>query len=195
MTMTPDTVYLDGLDFFGAVVARLAPDDWARRSPCAGWRALDVLGHVGAACAFGTRLLTTGEMVWEETDSPGSTVEGDPAAWWEALAPTAGAAVAGVDLDRVIETPMGSRTVAEGLAFPAIDLFVHAWDLAATIGESVVLPDEAIEFAEATFAGLPADMMRSPAIFGEALDAPPGATRSEAFLAWTGRDPRWHPGA
>ena len=122
MTWTADTVYLEGLDFLTGVVGQLHELDWARPSPCAGWRAIDVLGHMGAAVDFGTRLLTTGEMQWvPPVDPPGSGVDGDPAAWWAALLPAAKAALGGVDLTRVIETPMGTRTIAEGLSFPAID--------------------------------------------------------------------------
>jgi len=53
----PDLIFLDGLDLFSGAVARLGASDWDRPSPCAGWRAVDVLGHVGAAVRFGTRLL------------------------------------------------------------------------------------------------------------------------------------------
>ena len=37
------------------------------------------------------------------------------------------------DLARVMETPLG-RTVADDLAIPVIDLYVHAWDLGAAAG-------------------------------------------------------------
>jgi uncharacterized protein (TIGR03086 family) len=195
MTWTADTVYLEGLDVFSGVVGSLAAGDWERPSPCAGWRALDVLGHVGAATEFGTRLLTTGEMEWQEQESPGASVRGDPATWWTERAAAARPAVTGVDLAKVVESPMGSRTIAEGLAFPAIDLFVHAWDLAATVGGHVTLPDEPIAFARATFAALPAEMVRSHGIFGPEQPAPEGASASDTFLAWTGRDPAWTPSA
>jgi uncharacterized protein (TIGR03086 family) len=195
MTWTADTVYLQGLDAFSGVVSTYSTDDWERPSPCAGWRALDVLGHVGAATEFGTRLLTTGEMVWEESESPGATVQGEAATWWADRAAAARPAVAGVDLTKVVETPAGTRTVGEGLAFPAIDLYVHGWDLAATVGGNVTLPDELIEFAHATFAPLPPEMLRSPQIFGAEQPAPAGASATDAFLAWTGRDPRWTPTA
>ncbi len=36
--------------------ARIRFERWKRPSPCDGWRALDVLGHVGAAVEFGTLL-------------------------------------------------------------------------------------------------------------------------------------------
>ena len=193
MTWTADAVYLEGLDFLSGVVGELHELDWQRPSPCAGWRAIDVLGHMGAAVDFGTRLLTTGELQWvPPVDPPGSAVEGDPVTWWAALVPAAKAAMDGVDLTKVIETPMGERTIAEGLSFPAIDLYVHAWDLGATGGIPVTLPDELVEFGRSLFAPMSAEMYRSPGVFGaEIAVGGPSASASDAFLAFTGRDPQW----
>jgi uncharacterized protein (TIGR03086 family) len=194
MTWTADKVYTEGLDVFTGVVDSLSADDWERPSPCAGWRALDVLGHVGAATEFGTRLLATGEMEWvPPADPPGSIVDGDPATWWHAMVPGARAALVGVDLTQTVETPMGTRTIAEGLAFPAIDLFVHAWDIGVVVDRALTLPDEVLEFARGTFATIPEEMMRSGTVFAAAVEAPPGASASDQFLAWSGRDPAWQP--
>jgi uncharacterized protein (TIGR03086 family) len=191
MTWTADTVYLQGLDFFTGVVDQLHDLDWERPSPCAGWRAVDVLGHIGAGVDFGTKLLTTGEMAWvPPTDPPGSVVEGDPTKWWDAKVAPAKASLDGVDLTKVIETPMGSRSVAEGLSFPAIDLFVHAWDIGSAAGIQVTLPDEAVEFGRGLFADMSPEMYRSPNVFGAEI-AVGGASASDEFLAWTGRDPHW----
>jgi len=191
MTWGPDTVYLEGLDFFTGVVARLQPDDWEHSSPCAGWRAVDVLGHVGTAVEFGTNLLRGRQMEWKPLDPPGAGVEGNPADWWQSRVPDAKEAMVDVDLTKVVESPFGSRTIAEGLSFPAIDLFVHAWDLGAAAGIRITLPDEVVEFGRSMFANMPAEMIRSPRVFAEELETDAAATASDAFLAWTGRDPNW----
>lgn len=36
-----------------------------------------------------------------------------------------------------METPIGVRTVADRLAFPAIDLYVHAWDIGEATGHVI----------------------------------------------------------
>ncbi|MFZ5850879.1 MAG: maleylpyruvate isomerase N-terminal domain-containing protein [Actinomycetota bacterium] len=90
MVAPPDTVFLDGLDFFTAAVRRLDRTDWPRPSPCAGWRALDVLGHVGAGVRFGTELLGDAHPEWEPVDPPGAVVAGDPGTWWVRLGPHPG---------------------------------------------------------------------------------------------------------
>lgn len=188
-----DTVYLEGLDFFTEVVVRLQPDDWERPSPCEDWRAVDVLGHVGAAVDLGTNLLRGRQVEWKPVDPPGAAVEGDPAAWWQSRVPDAKDAMVGVDLTQVVESPMGSRTIAEGLSFPGIDLFVHAWDIGASAGVRVAIPDEVVEFGRSTFVNVPPEMIRSPRVFANEVETDATSTASDAFLAWTGRDPNWQP--
>lgn len=195
MVAPPDTVFLDGLDFFTAAVRRLDRTDWPRPSPCADWRAVDVLGHVGAGVRFGTELLGDAHPKWEPVEPPGAVVAGDPGAWWAGLVRPAAERVRGADLSRVVESPMGRRTVAEGLRFPALDLFVHGWDLTRVVGADVEIPAEVIEFARAVIDRVPTEQLRSPKVFAAAVPVPSDATPTESFIAWTGRDPRWQPPA
>ena len=191
MPWSPGTVFVEGLGFFSASVTLLQNPDWKRPSPCSEWTALDVLGHVGTAVGFGTKLLRGEQPVWSPSDPPGTNVVGDPHSWWDALVDPARRAVADVDLTIVVESPVGKRTIGDGLSFPALDLFIHAWDLARSVGRDVVIPPEAVEFAHVIFAPIPPERMRSPRIFGDPVAAPPDATHSEEFIAWTGREPRW----
>jgi len=190
---SPDLVFLEGLSLFSATVARLGSADWDRPSPCSGWRALDVLGHVGSAVGFGTELLKGGAPAWAPQEPPGSAVEGDPATWWEALAASAREEMSGADLSRVVESTMGRRTVGESLSFPALDLFVHAWDLGRSVGAEVEVPDWVIEFAHSVVDPLPQERVRSPLVFSAEVAPPPGATPTQRFVAWTGRHPLWAP--
>lgn len=193
MVERSDAIFLEGLAFFTGAVARLQASDWDLPSPCSRWRGLDVLGHVGSAVRFGTKLLQDDSPVWEPVDPPGSAVEGDPGAWWEALVAPARKAASGVDLSRVVESPMGRRNIGEGLSFPALDLFVHAWDLSRVVDADVEIPAEVIEFAHAVIDPVPAEQVRSPRVFATEVAPPPGATSTQSFIAWTGRDPRWAP--
>lgn len=190
MAWTPIDMYSSGLEFFGNVVEATAGDAWQNASPCDGWSALDVLGHVGSATAMGVHILRGEEMTFAQQDSPSSAVEGDPRSWWASLATTARDAIAGIspaDLTREVDTPMGRRTVGEGLSFPAVDLFFHAWDLAAATGRSVEFPDEAVEFIRAMFEHVPAEATRRPGVFADPLEAPEGASSTEQLIAWSGR--------
>jgi uncharacterized protein (TIGR03086 family) len=186
-----DEVFARGLDAFGAVVARLDDADWDRPSPCAGWTARDVLGHLGAAIEMGIGYMRGERPAWRDADRPGEMVEGHPRAYWEGIATRARAALDGADLAQELDTPMGRRTVEDGLAFPAIDLFVHAWDVGRAAGIDVTIPDDVIAFAHGYIDPLPEEMVRGArGAFGRVVEPPVGASPTEAFVAWTGRDPR-----
>lgn len=77
MRWSTDEAYLHGLDFFDSVVDRALADSWYRPTPCGAWRAVDVLGHVGAATRFGTELLSGASPTWSPTDEPGEAVAED----------------------------------------------------------------------------------------------------------------------
>ena len=153
--------FLQGLDFFGGAVRQLSPADWDRPSPCSGWRALDVLGHVGQATRFGTALLQGTRPDWSPVEPPGAVVEGGPEAWWTGLASQAADAVSGVDLTRQVDSPAGRRSIGAGLSFPALDLYIHGWDIARACGAELVIPAEAIEFAHAVIDPVPEDRVRN----------------------------------
>ena len=86
---------------------------------------------------------------------------------------------------------MGRRSVRDGLRFPAADLFLHAWDIAAATDVSVSIPDDAVPFVRALGDAVPPEVMRSPGVFGAEVSVPDGATAVDRLLGWTGRNPRW----
>lgn len=191
MTPGADVIFDRGLDTFGAVVDRLGPTDWDGPSACEGWTALDVLGHLGSGIRMGISVLRGEQPTWPEVARPAELVDGDPVQFWHATAAGARAALEGADLDLVMDTPMGPRTVADRLAFPAIDLWVHAWDIGHPVGIEVEVPADAIEFAHTYLDPFPEEMMRgAKGAFGPEVVAPADATPTEAFVAWTGRPPR-----
>ncbi len=193
MVWSPDAAYVAGLDFFTTCVARLGRGDLLLASPCSEWTALDVLGHVGAGIDFGTRLLRGERPTWAPLDPPGDGVTGDPHRWWDLLASSARQSVAAVDLAAQVETPNGKRTIGDGLSFPALDLYVHGWDLTRSVGLDTAIPTEAIEFAHDFLDPLPAERLRHPGVFSAPVVGAPNLTTTQAFIAWTGRDPAWLP--
>ncbi|MGH9081618.1 MAG: TIGR03086 family metal-binding protein [Acidimicrobiales bacterium] len=193
MAPRPDVVFVEGLDFFTVAVGLLGTSDWERPSPCAGWCSLDVLGHVGTAVQFGTLLLMDQRPAWSPEDPPGGAVKGEATAWWGSLVEPAREAVAAADLAKVVDSPMGRRSIGEGLSFPALDLFVHAWDLARSVGRHLEVPAGIIDFTHAVIDPLPEAAVRSDRVFASPERAPAGASPSDVFIAWTGRDPGWSP--
>lgn len=191
MPWSPDVAFLTGLDFFDDIVGSVDARGWRLPSPCIGWAAVDVLGHIGIATDFGTKLLRGEQPEWHPPlGPPGLAVIGDPTQWWSAKIEPAKDAIRGVDLAMEVDSPKGKRPIGEGLSFPAVDLFVHGWDLARSTDRDVEIPGEAIEFAHRALDQVPAEQMRSPSVFGAQVELPAGASASQRFIAWTGRDPR-----
>jgi uncharacterized protein (TIGR03086 family) len=191
MAIGSDIAFRNGLDAFGAVVGAVPAPGWDAPSPCAGWTALGVLGHLGSSVSFGVSILEGGAVEWTTADWPGDLVVGEPADYWTGVAASARTALVDADLDAVRDTPMGPRTVAQGLAFPAIDLYVHAWDIGRAAGIDVVVRADVIEFSHDYLDPIPRERMRGPdGSFGPEVDPPADATPTEAFIAWTGRSPR-----
>lgn len=193
MAWSPDTAYLAGLDFFTHSVGGLGPADFELPSPCSEWTVLDVLGHVGTGIDFGTRLLRDERPVWTPNYPPGTGVEGDPRTWWDERADGARQSMVGLDLAAPVDTPSGMRTVGEGLSFPAVDLFVHGWDLSRSVGREFTFPTEAIEFGHAFLDPLPPERVRHPGVFAAPVAGTSNLTPTQTFIAWTGRDPLWEP--
>lgn len=188
--MESDEVFLSGLDVFGSVLHRVGDDAWDSASPCEGWTARDVVGHVVGVLDMGNAILRGEPPEWSSGGRPRDVVGDDPVGSWDSACATARASLVGVDLDRVVESPMGARPIQQGLAFPAMDLHLHAWDLGRAAGIDVEVAPEVQEFTRTLLAPMPEEMFRSATIFGPEQPAPEDATLTEAFVAWTGRTPR-----
>lgn len=81
---------------------------------------------------------------------------------------------------------------AFALSLHALEAFVHGWDLADALGRAFEPTADLVTAADDAAREVIADAMRSAepgAPYGPALDAPPGASRLEALIAFTGRSP------
>ena len=176
-----------GLDFFTSIVARLGEDDWERPTPCAGWTARDLLGHVVTSMRVGISMMQGQPPASPDAARPGDLVEGDPLEFWHSTVVQARDVLGNADLTLMMETPLGG-TVADALVIPVIDLYVHAWDLGTVAGIAVEIPAGVIDFADAYIDPLPDGVMRGEdRAFGPQAPVPAGATPTERFIAWTGR--------
>lgn len=185
-----DELFVRGLEVCTTVVVGMADEEWDLPSPCEGWTDRDVLGHLISAMRMGLAIMR-GEPVEPPTfDRPGDLVGSDPVTQWDAIRRDLLDAVDGIDLEAVLDTPMGRRSVAEGLAFPAIDLFLHAWDISKAAGRPIEIPTDVMSFTRAVVAPFPQEVVRGGRVFGPEVTPPQDATPTEVFVAFAGREPR-----
>ncbi|MEV0677637.1 TIGR03086 family metal-binding protein [Actinosynnema sp. NPDC050436] len=174
---------------FDARVRRVRPDQWGLRTPCAEWTVHDLVTHLVQEQLWAPELLAgcTVEQVGDRFD--GDLLGDDPVrAWVLAAAAAREAWISPKALIRPVHLSSGRATSEEYGWQMALDLGVHAWDLAQAIGaDSRLDPDLArtlLEYARehhAEFAG--------SGIFADPVPVPDDASDQDHLLALLGRTP------
>jgi uncharacterized protein (TIGR03086 family) len=152
---------------------------WANQSPCADWKARDVVEHV----ANNYFRLAAGGAEGHRTVNPAENI----ATVWSDARVGFQRAMAKADLSQVIPTPMGEMPMEQFLGrIISTDTLVHTWDLARAVGGDEKLHEDAVKGA---YEGLkPMDaMIRNPGFFDAKIEAPAGADLQTEFLNFLGR--------
>ncbi|MEX0848579.1 MAG: TIGR03086 family metal-binding protein [Ilumatobacteraceae bacterium] len=178
---------LYGLDH----VVRLAPaDGWGRMSPCEGWTAGHVLGHVIAIQRYFESIITGAPVTTDPFAADTSVFAGeDPAQAWS---DTREALLEVLDHDGVLHCEVEAfgrpNTVDGMIGFNVGDLTIHSWDLARTFGVDERLEPMNVARVLATLEPM-GDAMRRPGIFGSRVEVADDADPQARLLAFTGRRP------
>ncbi len=166
---------------FDAAVGAVGPDQWQSQSPCEQWTARDIVAHVvegHRSVIAGVRggapePLDTGEdprQAWEDVSHAIDEITGDP----EAVA-------------RELDGPTGRMPAGDIIGqFVTMDLLVHTWDLARTVGADERLDEDSVRRAYEALKPMDA-MIRQPTVFGPRLDPPADADLQTEFLYFLGR--------
>ncbi len=164
-------------DRFTAVLDGLPSSAWAAPSPCAGWTAADVVGHV---------VDTQRDFLAKQDVDLGPRPDGDPGALWAAHH----AAVLAVDDDvwhREYAGFFGPTTVGATLTdFYGFDLVVHRWDVGRAVGRDVRFSDAELDDVERSIASF-GEHLYGEGICAGPVPVPDGADRQTRVLALLGR--------
>jgi uncharacterized protein (TIGR03086 family) len=171
---------------FSAVVDAVPAESWSAVSPCAGWTARHVVGHV----ISGSRMISTvGSGQSPEFGDPVAAAGDDPAAAYAKARDLALGALSEDNLTKPVQSPMGEIPLDQQIGmFSTPDVLIHTWDLATAAGIDVKLDPELVQ--ETYDALLPIDaMIRMPNVFGPKVEPPPGADLQTTLMCFTGRQP------
>lgn len=170
---------------FSAVVEAVPSDGWSAASPCSGWTARHVVGHVIGGAQMISGVMTGESANFEPLDAAGD----DPAANFASARDLALAALTEENLAKTVEGPMGQTPLADLIGMIlANDVLIHTWDLAKSAGVEVTLDAELSE--EAFNALLPMDaMVRREGVFGPKVEPPADADMQTKLLCFVGRTP------
>lgn len=155
---------------------------WDNPSPCEGWTARDVVGHLtnwipGFFGSHGVEF------------PPVPSVQDDPVAAWETVQSTLAEALADPVLAaRIVETPFSAQSLAETVDMIVIgDVFTHTWDLARATGQDDALDPDQLQLMIGAIGAIPEEALRADGMFGPPLEVAADADDQTTFLAYFGR--------
>jgi uncharacterized protein (TIGR03086 family) len=169
---------------FTRTVGDVPAGAWDNPSPCEGWTARDVVGHLVDWLPhffFGR---------WDVEGPAHPPVAEDPLGAWTAVSETIQAALDDPEVARAErDTPMGPSTFEQ--TFDMIgtnDVFLHTWDVARATGLDERLDPEEVH---RLFEGMEpyGDAMRRSGHYGPATEVPEDADEQTRLLAFIGRRP------
>ncbi|MEU5880693.1 TIGR03086 family metal-binding protein [Spirillospora sp. NPDC047279] len=133
--------FVSALDVFEAVLTSVPPDRWDSPSPCEGWSAIDVAGHI-----IGGILTIEARAAGRTPPEVGHDLApDDPLAAWHAARSAAMAALTSEALNRKVRLAFDHEvTVAQWLEQYPLELLVHSWDLAQATGQPIGLPADLV---------------------------------------------------
>jgi uncharacterized protein (TIGR03086 family) len=163
--------------------ARAVPADaWDNPSPCAGWTARDVVGHLTQwiPAFFGA----------QGVDFPAvPSVDDEPVGAWATVQATMARALVDPSMAaKPVETPFGTQSFAETVDMIVTgDVFTHTWDLARATGQDETLDPDQLQRMIAAMGTMPEEVMRAEGMFGPAIDVPDDTDDQTRFLGYVGR--------
>ena len=180
------TGFVRELDGFEAVLAGVAPDRWDAPSPCKGWSAADVAGHV-IGDLRATEAFATGHQEAERPAYPRSVAGDDPVAAWRAARADMMAALDSAALARPVPLPWGGQLpLGEFLDRYPMEILVHTWDLAQATGQAASFNRDLVRDALET-ARQYAPAFRDSGLIGPEPAVPKDADDLTRLLAILGR--------
>jgi uncharacterized protein (TIGR03086 family) len=181
-TSTPTVVdrYRAADAALSSLLTSLPPEAWDAPSPCAGWTARDVVGHL--VDAQRTFLAGHGHDLGPAPDLA------DPAAAWRAHADRVIELVGDPTVaDQPFDGHFGPTTVGDTLVrFYVFDVVAHRWDVAQAAPRDERFTDEELDALEAGIAGF-GGALYAEGICEGGVEAPQGADRQARVLAALGR--------
>ncbi|MFI0453024.1 TIGR03086 family metal-binding protein [Actinomadura sp. 6N118] len=178
--------YHRALDLFEGVVGGVTRDGWDRPSPCAGWTARDVTGHVIGG-QYLIRAMATGAPKPDIGSEPAQYCAGDALLEWRTARKECAAALTADALRRPVPFgSLGDLPLGDFLGGYMLEPLIHTWDLARATGQPARLDPDLVHHGFAT-AQIIAKELRASGDLGPPLPAPPGADEQTRLLAFLGR--------
>ena len=182
--------YLRALDRLDAVVGAVPAERWDAPTPCSGWSARHLVGHLvdGQGQVLAMLAGEDPRAPVAEPEALGLLAGPDPAGSWRRAHQAAVAALSGAVPDAVVATPLGPRTVEQLLGIALVEPVVHTWDLATATGRPADLDPDAVR---ALLPGVLAlgGQLQATGMYASPVPVSDDAPAQDRLLAALGRRP------
>lgn len=177
----PIADYETAADGFSAVLARSGVD-LSMGSPCEGWTAQDIVDHVVGGTSY-----YAAEFGGTVPEVPG---DADVVTRYDALrAALADACRRPGALDQMVSSPLGGEIpAAVMLGIYTTDTLIHTWDLGRAVGVDVELDRDLLQRSWDGIIPIE-ELVRTPGVFGPAVDIDDAAPFQDRAMAFFGRQP------
>ena len=169
-----------------AITTKVGPDDLRAATPCASWDVRALVNHFVGSARWWATVIAGQDAATDADYAAGDLV----AAYEESTRLAAAAFAAEGALERTVRLPFGEFPGAVLRDLAATEQFVHGWDLARAIGYPADLNPELAALLLGRARLVVTDAYRGPdgqALFGPAVEAPPGAGPADQLAAFLGR--------
>ncbi len=121
-------LYTRASAFFGEQVIAIGDEEWDLPTPSGDWIVKAVVAHVVVAEAQMPDVARG--RPFERFDVDVSILGHDPVSVWRGTAVNALQAIAGADLDQMVDHPVGTMPLRHIVGFRITENLVHGWDIA-----------------------------------------------------------------
>src|SRR3954468_9626894 len=146
-------------------VRAVPADAWNNPSPCEGWAARDVVGHLTEwiPAFFGSQGVEFPAVPSAETD---------PVRAWETVQRTIANALDDPTMAATqVATPFSAQSFADTVDMIVTgDVFTHTWDLARATGQDDTLDPDQLQRMIAGMGSMPEEVLRAEGMFGPRID-------------------------
>ena len=195
MPGTTWNVMTESLDLLQTAAAMISDTNTKAPTPCVDWTVTQVLQHAAGDQLAWSAALGVGSGPAENPFAPSGLLDGSAADLLTPALAAARTAWAGIGHDQpAVPTPLpqGELPAEVAAAACALDGAVHAWDIAAALGQPEFLADELA--AQLLPARTIIEPLRQYGAYAAALAPQSGDGASAELLRYLGRDPQWRPG-
>jgi uncharacterized protein (TIGR03086 family) len=180
--------FRSAIDGCEEVLQRVPEDRWDSPSPCEGWSARDVAGHLIVELHWAADLIGGNEDLVPASLASELGNNESPVRVWQSARNRLEKGCTPEALHRIVHWPFGDKSVDSGLGLFSLEVLVHTWDIARAAGLDVILDPDLVRdhFARLERIG---HLLRGPGMYGPERSAHPEADEQNRLMAFLGRDP------